>query len=1298
MWKKGFVGVAKFSAGLLSVVILVNLFVLFSIPVFSTNSTSVYFNVTSTVSFNWTAGNITMKVIDSDAGNITLVIVNSSTFIYANYSQDDNLYRANDVGTYGFSTYGNLTSANWNLCFNTTPSGVKNMKFIVQIQNLSYTNITKALNISSSDNNRTYAYLTPHLVCPPGRYYGNFSVRNATNSSEYANVTATIDIPISTDNTLNETTYIAFFRGKIGANSYYHSYYFNTSEIANVTAVTINLSGYSQDVDLFLFYGNGTLISQSVNRSSGYEQIATVYLPYSEMWEIRVYGNTTSTQGYDGYLHYTTLNITTNASGNAVAVRSLDFGTINPNGTNSTLNFTIRNEDDHDITNVNRRAEIYHVKKWTNGTSGYNTNSNFTEFLVPMFAQKIKVKIEWLEKAGTNSTNWTLYLRDVNDTLVDMSTSKYVNANQTNGIMEEYVEYSGPFNTTDKYGYWGISVYNDTNGSLDPYNVTAYIWVNESAWFNSNYTNGFDFNSSGSLNSTYNISVNITVPENDILNGSYEGFFEYSNSSGWKLRLPISFNVRAGMLIINNSMETTTFRKGENIGFERTAASNPVTMNITFNNTGGYPIYYVNTTSDFALYYTGDSSYYMNFTVDNWPSNPINDSSSGNSSGTINITVTVNTSRTNNQVGTYRGWILFNTTNSSNMTRQSAPYEVFNLTLEVNLTNKLIVDVTKLEPVGLNVSNTSKNVTITVQVRLANESGNVISLPNTMFLKNFTDVWINETNITSYSVHNSSVLKAAGGTLCDGNCYINATIPNATVGGRYNLSIKVVWTTPDGTVLTGTGANTSFIINDTGLNASAISSRAVGTFNEFTYRYFNASVKNFGPKAATSAKVTFNTGACSVTVAQSSYSCSGGGSVSSYSSGAYTFTMPGYDDSGCWFRWKLTGSNVSANTSCNDASVTVDMMGFNNVTGISMAIAHVPQSTTTPPGGTTTTTYTYTHTISITNYEPVIYATLGGSNSTFVVVKHAGNVSSMTIKVNVTGLSGVDATVSPSSYDVSSGNSVVFSVVLNVSNTTTLGNQTGTFKAYEPGTNYYDSESFTLVILSTPEREVEINISYENYTTQFDNLSAEFERIRATGFVSAANLTRVGALVNETNDTINDIQAAIDGGDYATAESLLAGLAAQLDRLRTELSAIQREEVVGEEGFWSSVWVWVIVGIIVAGAASLLIYMLLPAGEGYHIGRGYKPRGEGLWKRIKDKLKRKKKGGVKKGVGPPPKPRGREEKPAEYAEGYERQRGYNYRYSTKGKAIKESVNGVKNLLQRNPKRGFYDYTPAEKDI
>ena len=1210
MWKKEFVGIAKFGVGLLSVIILVNLFLLCSVSVLSINSTFDKFNVTpDSISFNWTNGTIN---ITAYVDNITIIVGNSGIYshIRANYSQDDG-------SLYGTDTYPNLNTSNYVQCFNVSANNI--MSFIVQNQTGDYVN-----NVTLNATNSTLFYLTPKIFCPPGRYWGNFTVYNASNEIDYANINATVNIPISINNTLNETTHSGLFKGKLPQYpDTYHSYYFNTS-LGNASGLTIKLNvTYMNDVDLFLFYENGTLISQSINKGSDDEEITDIKLPATNTkWEIRVYGNTSSSQAYYGWMFYTVLNVT-NGSGGVIS--SLDLGTLNASNSNSS-NFTLENEASLNLTDVNQTIEIYHVDKWPNNSSSYSGSTDIANFFVPSFAQKIEVKVEWEFEGGKNITNWTLELRDNNGNLINTSQNKYLNANVTNGTRTEYIMFEGSFNTTNE-GFWNISVTNHTNDSLPSlYNVTAYIWVNASQWLNVTLSDGsgfinIRFNGTGADNSIYNLTANLTIPNSSILNGTYKGFIQYNNSGGWKLRLPISFNVKAGVLSINNMFNESTYSIRDNIYLNHTR-----TANICINNTGGWKIYFNITNSSDALFYTGNSSYYINFTAQ-LPQNI-----SAGSSDFINITFTLNTSLTGNNQGSYRGWIFFNTINATSSS-QSYPYQIFNLSLEINLSDELTVNITEITNSLVDVTENASNVTLKLTVDLLNGtriSGNSGGL----YLEDITNFNSSSSNITNINVTtyyknltNSITSWQSGVEPCvtgGDYCFINVTIPNGAVGGTYSVSIPVIWNTSEG-FLRGVGANSSFVVNDNGLNVTPVTPRSFSVDEERT-AYFNASVTNYGPVAANGTirmQVTAGSNYIS-SISSDEY----GLNCISTKTGA-TFTMIITENRVCWYKWKIITKNVSADTGITlSVTATGDNAFNNNITGITLNILDVPTTDGTTDSDTITTpTPTYTHTMSITNYEPVIYATLGGTNSTIVVVKHTGNVSSMNVKLNVTGLSNVNTTVSPGSYALSPRNNGAFNVVFNISNSTTLGNHSGTFKAYESGTSYYATKSFTLIVLSTPERESEINVSYENYTTQFENLTAEFERVRATGFVSEANLTRVGALVNETNSTINDIWAAIDSGDYAAAESLLAGLAAQLNRLRTELSVIQQEEKVAGIEFWGSVYVWLMVGIIIAGAAGLLIYMLLPPGEGYHVGRGYKPKGEGLWTRIKDKLKHKKKWG-----------------------------------------------------------------------
>ncbi len=1293
MWKKGFVGVAKFGVGLLSVLILVNIFLLCSVSVFSVNSTFDNFTVTpDNISFNWTNGTIN---ITANVDNITIVVGNSSTSIHSNYSQVNLYYAIDDSGVNGIDSYGNLTADNWALCFNTTTLNI--MSFVVQNLTNDYVN-----NVTLNTTNTTLFYLTPYTFCPPGRYWGNFTIYNENNASDYANVTATVVIPISTNNTLNETTHSGFFKGKLPQYpDTYHSYYFNTS-LGNATGLTIKLNGYTDDVDLFLFYENGTLISQSINRGSADEEITDVRLPATDTrWEIRVYGNTTSLQEYDGWLFYTVLNVTNTTSPDET-VSLLNFGTFNASNTKQ-LNFTLENEASLNLTNVNQSIEIYHVGRWTNSSNSYNLSTDFTDFFVPSFAQKIKVKLEWEFESGKNITNWTLELRDNGGGLVNTSQNKYLNANATNGTRTEYIVYEGPFNTTE--GFWNISIINHTNGSLSLYNVTAYIWVNTSEWLNVTLSNGsaftnIRFNATGKGNASYNLTANLTIPNSSILNGTYEGFMQYNNSGGWKLRLPVSFDVTAGVLSINNVFNESTYSIRGNMYLNNTR-----TANISFNNTGGYPIYYNATNSSNTLFYTENSSYYINFTAQ-LPPNPIN----ADSGGFINITFTLNTSLTGNTEGSYRGWIFFNTTNATSSS-QSYPYQTFNLSLEINLSDELDVNITEITSgSSVNVTENATNVTLKIIVALLN--GMVIS--NNDYLTDITNFNSSTSSITNINVTTgkgytgltSSVMDSGefGGVPCstlDDYCLINVTIPNGTVGGTYNISIPARWSTGEGN-LTGFGVNSSFVVNDTGLNVTPLTSKTASK-NEGTTWTFNVSVANYGPIEATGRitmyELTDEGGATSVAADDRPGTCASGRS-SNY------FIMSISENEVCWFTWRVTITNVSSNYSATFNVTAQDNAFNNNITGIVLSIKNLPAADGGTPDtgdGTTPPTVTYTHTMSITDYGSEIYAILGTTNSTTVTVKHAGDVSTMTVKLEVTDISNVSITVSPGSYTLSPDNNGVFNVTFNVSNSTTLGNHSGTFKAYESDdTSNYVTKSFTLIVLSTLEREGEINVSYEDHIVDFENLTAEFERINATGLVSEANLTRVWVLINDTNNTINDIRAAIESGDYAIAESLLAELAGQLNRVRTELAAIQEEEETAAGEFWSSVWVWVIVGIIIAGVGGLLVYMLLPPGEGYHIGYGYKPGGESLWIRIKNKLKHikgRKKGEVKEGVGAFKNVFKKEkaESVSRYAEGYERREGYDYNYGTRGRAIKQSMKGVKNIFQRRPQKTVYEYAaPAEE--
>ncbi len=1284
--KDGYFSIAKSGIGLLGVFVLISLLLVFSVPALSINSTYDNFSVTlDTVVLNWT--NMTIN-ITSYVDNLTVVVDNTTTDIHSNYSQ---------YNRYGVDDYGGLTTNNWDLCFKQT--SLNRMSLIVQNQTSDYVNIT-----TLNSTNTTLFYISPYLFCPPGMYYGNFTVYNASNTTDYANITATVVIPISINNTLNETTRSGFFKG--GFVQYpdtYHFYYFNTS-LGNATGVTIKLNGsYTDDVDIFLFYENGTLISQSVKKGLSDEEMVDIKLPATDSrFEIRVYGNmssaTSTSRYYDGWLFFTTLNVTNTTAPN-VTMSSLDFGVLNAGNTNS-INFTLENEDSQNLTGVGQSMEIYHVERWTNNSNGYNSSRDFV-FFVPSFAQKLKVKIEWNSEAAKNMTNWTLELRNNDGAFINRSQNNYLKANVTGGIREEYILYNGPFSVSNE-GFWNISVINNSTGSLNLYNVTAYIWMNETEWLNVTLANGsafsdMVFNSTGQENSSYNMTANLTVPANNVLNGSYEGFLQYNNTGGWKLRLPVSFSVRAGILSINNVFNRSAYSLKDNIRLNHTR-----TISIPFNNTGGWPIYYTSTNSS-ALYLNGNASspYYINFTA-SLPSNPINDSSLNGSNGTITINFTLNTSLTGNNEGSYRGWIFFNTTNSTSSS-QSYPYQTFNLSLEVNLSGDLIVNITRIIPANsVNVTVNSSIVSLNITAALMN--GTVVSRSNlNMTNFNFTSTNITNLNVTDYFKDLTSSLNDSGehgGSLCvndggGGFCLINVTIPNGTVGGTYNISIPVRYNTSEG-FLYGVGINSTFVVNDTGLNVSRLTA-LTRTVNEGDSWIFNVSVTNYGPETATGNIIMNELTDPKTAATVSRYGIETG--CGSAPGGQVYYTMSISENQVCYYSWVITTSDVDSNTSAT-FNVVANGTAFNsNITGITLTINNVP-STGNPPGGPpgpSSPSVTYDRSVSITSHDSVFYLKLGESNTSTITVKNTGNTSS-TIKLNVSvyGSEGnITTAVTPASRVVGEGNSSSFNVTIDISNITALGNYTGIFKAFVDGyeTNY-DTKSFTVVVLATEEKQIEINLSYENYTVVFNNLTNTFEQIKAAGgcrvffnsttnmtyiecaHLSMENVTFVENLINSTNNTINEIKSAIAEGDYAKAQLLLGTLNEKFERIRNGIEDLINEQHKRNAEAWGGTWIWVMIAIVVIVAGGLLVYMLLPP-EGYTTGYGYRPQGESSFSRIKDKiknlfsglsgkLKRKKSGSA----GGAETPQGTEtaapETAKKYKGGYEKSSKFDYTFKSGG--------------------------------
>lgn len=870
------------------------------------SSPNLTFNVTpDTLYLNWTT---------DYAGNITI--------------------QANSIVSYWF----NVTVVNSTLNFNYTTSESCQA---FPCSNLLVKNATGSEYITTSNNitggNTSNLTLIKTLANPfSGRSRASIRIYNTSNSTENLNMTVFLDYPIQ----VNALNGMGIFNGTLPINaSAYHSFYFNTSSVPNATGVYINLTS-SQDVDLFLFDNSTTQVlkGKSINKDSNAEDILYNFLPANlGMWELRVYGNYTSPITYNGNLFFTTLNLTNASTGSTIS--SINFTVMNSSST-AQANITLKNEGNLTLTGVTETKSIYYVKRFTG-----SSNSSFT-FLVPdsSIASRVKVSLNW-----TGGANYSLNLYKPDGTLVASSTNKYPFASVSGAESGEYNE-----TTNITAGYWTVEVRNNTSTNNSPFDLTIKIYpTNSSSWFNSTYpTSGFTFNTTGSTNSTYTFQLNFIV-QNTTLDGAYEGYVEYDDQNA-AILVPIKVNITTPVLVVNQTVNSSTVRINENIN-----ASLTKILNITINNTGTVALSSIAATNSSSLNY---SSYHIDFVSIQSPS-----SLSAGSSSMVNISLNLSTNTTNNQPGVYKGWIFFNTSTSQ---YPSHPYD-FNLSIELNLTNSLNVTAkavteNNLNPNVINVSTSAQNATVTLNLNYINGTQITGNFPLSVYsydgLRNITNIRLYEGN-ASYWIPNSTgpLTKTSLGvpenTSNPGDYWFNITIPASQPGGLYEVHVNAV--TLDGT-LSGESSNKVLVINDTGLYMST--SDSLSSTDTSTDVYYNVTVKNFGPLAASSKTITFYDNNCSYVTATVYDDSCGGNTGYAYTS----ISLSGYNLTGCWVRWKI---HPDGNGSCSGMYVNgADYTWFNNITGLSITVG--PTTTTTISGGnnpgninfTTSTTRTTTTT------------------------------------------------------------------------------------------------------------------------------------------------------------------------------------------------------------------------------------------------------------------------------------------------------------------------------------------------
>jgi len=1136
----------KISSFCLICLLLTVLFSLLSYSALSLwSSPSQYFNTTTNAYYlNWTNGystNIIITANNTYSVNFTAEILNS-TGLTANYTQ------------YNFLTACQPPYVN---VFNST----------------AYGNTAGPLNGLASYNslNISLVAFTNILSCNPGRYLSTqFMIRNYTNSTENLNLTVVLDIPISSNNTLNRSTGVANFGGstaKMPANATtYHSYWFNAtsnnSDIPNATSVVVNLTDSpSQDIDLFLFDSSGNLLVQSVNTST-YEWLTYSYLPSSnQMYEIRVYGNTSSSSGinYNGYVIFNTLNAT-NSPDTSQQISSINFGN-NLNATNTTsVNLLLANAGNITLANVTESKELALVQRFTGSSS-----QNIT-FLVPSssLASRLKVDLNW-----TGYSNYTFNVYKPDGTVEMLTYKNYLYANKTNATQEVFNE-TTDIDTTS--GYWRVDVRNNTNAT-NAYNLTTFVYVNASNWISSNYTT-----TSFSQSNQSSVQINLTVP-NETLDGTYEGFVQYQALSGAALRIPVSATTKAASLVVNKSISSSTVQVDENIGANITR-----TLNITINNTGSYNLSFTMTNSSGRLNLTDNSTKYINFSY-NYPPTPL----TPNYNGTFNITFTINADQTVNPQGLYTGWIVF-------MTNDSHPYKNFTLYLNVNLTTYLASSFNSISTLDGNLmtTNTSQE-NVTVRFGLTYLNGTELEHPDYMGVSNFTSAWLSSTN-TSYRIPTSGSLIISSGTnpIYLSSLYgLNLTIPENQVGGFYETHLIATYTKNSidySTEVNSGDAQKYLIINNTGLlmstNASGCSFGSSCNSNTINLDPGNATtiyvnVSNFGPLTSAGNNITFNE------------SCSGWSTGSASCTGCpSTDFVPKGNSTTCIVSWTITATtNTSGASAC-----TGNIYGYGywyNSYGVNITVAvnsltsssNASTGSSSLPSNPSTAVANY---LNISSYPSMAYVTQGKTNTSTVVVKNTNRTKTQTVSLTVDNINSSWVSVTPSSSTLAPLENNTFSVVFSVLNDTEVKDYSGKFTATSSYASVY--KNFTLRVLPGEAKKIEINMSLSEYKLNYTKFSEEINISKAEGL----NTTDAEAKLSLLKAKIDAAQSYIDKGDYFTANSLLPEIKSLIADVSNEILKLNQARSAQLFPGWAK---WVLIGAGAAGCV-VLLYLFWPEQAG----------------------------------------------------------------------------------------------------
>lgn len=1204
------------------------------------SSPDVTFNVTQdTIRLNWTAVdtpnayevNITIAVNSSNplsSSNFRAAVQNQSHTVFTNYSQP--------IGVATWIRPNSDTLADFG--FAVADCGSGSARTPLQVKNASSIRPNETQNLNNNSNENLTVFFTANRTCAPGRYFGLLNVTNATNTTQFVNVTVVIDVPIDRDNTVSTSgarAGIGQYRGTLDATeTEEHRYYFNTSSIVNATSVRVNLTwSGSADVDIFLFDQSGRFLERSNAHGSASESLFFIYPPSNQMFSVRVYGNSTSAIEYQspgGFVTFGTLNAS-NASDRGQKYALIDLGTLAASDLR-VINVTLENVGLVNQTNVTESKELYSLQRFSDNAPAGAKNYSLR---VPDFITNIDVRLNW-----TGATNYTLRLIKPDGTLVGVSNNKSAIANKTGANQEEFVKFSpsgGSVGFTDD-GVWTVEVSNNT-GPADRYNVTAKLFLSVSSWITSNYSTRY-FNQTGLFNNSATHQVNLTV-QNATLSGDLEGSLSYVSGSGAIISIPLRGTVSTAELLVNGTFNKTTIELKENVGFNKTGA-NSIKLNITVNNTGNAALTFDPSAKSSGLNHTSTPGNFLNFTIYE-PSSSI----SAGGADWLNVTISPNTSETGNTEGVYEGWIFLNDT-------ASRPYTGFNLTLKVNMTKELDVFVRDV------VTNDSDAD--------IEDPGNAINftVAAEVFFKNGTEI-TDFQNVSNFSVQlieqNTSNRIPSSGSFALMNSTLGQVPDSLFIEGRGRYEINATWSADanapggyykvfvgatdirTGLSLSGNGTNSTLRVNNTGLWLKAVTSTSISVADN-SETFFNLTVKNLGTLKP-GGTLNMSTTSIATITAHDQNSSAGdkqcaentpSGNGFKFDKGADADTIQPEGTEECWFRFKIKPTNV---TSTQTATLTVSSQGgdvdFGDLSvSLTVTDSDKKEEAKKDEGGAGDAKNETEEEeeeeeveegplFNITSYPENVDVVQGANKSVTVDVKNNDNETQSNVTLTVTGISSSWFSVTPTGADIEAEATETYTVTYTVPADAEIKVYDITYKASNP--NGETSVDAKLAVQPSNETKTAIERAFAEKSQNTTALENRLKELAQQGY----NITEANKTLTTLKEKLRQAGEAITQGDYIRANTLLAEADALLTQLQQQLAAAAQVAAGG------GLLIWVIVGAVVAGVGGLVVYMFLPPPkETYTVaGFKYRPPGfgspverakirlKGLVEKIKSRLRRK---------------------------------------------------------------------------